>query len=205
MGTSLEGSMEGLLEPVLDCLLEMEVGASSTEGRRLPEMPDGRRAIVVVVEREEGGRGVGDWDDKMERYSNIGGLGAVRSEDEDGGGGSRKILSRSQRKKGKWGGDQSKVAGCGACTAAIESASSPSSTISIPRRAPRILTGHQEKGRQGAKLRSTARARKQRRDSAAAVVSSVQLQCMYVPSEPRRHRDLESNGVLDRAPRGSPN
>ncbi len=60
MGTSLEVSIEGLLEPVLDCLLEMEVGASSTEGRRLPEMPEGRRAIVVVVEREGVGASVGD-------------------------------------------------------------------------------------------------------------------------------------------------
>ena len=62
-----------------DCLLETEAGASRTEGRRLPEMPDGRRDMVegeeekeeVVVGGKEGewgsvGAGVEDGDDKME-------------------------------------------------------------------------------------------------------------------------------------------
>ena len=53
MGTSLEGSMEGRREDTADCRLEMEVGESSTDGRRKAvglASSEVRRDMAVGVE-----------------------------------------------------------------------------------------------------------------------------------------------------------
>ena len=60
IGTSLEGSMDGRREDAPDCLLETEVGESSTEGRRAKAgglvSSEVRRDMVVVVDGDEGAR-----------------------------------------------------------------------------------------------------------------------------------------------------
>ena len=58
MGISLEGSIEGRREDAPDCRLEMEVGESSTDGRRKEEVIGLTSSEVRRDMVEAGGEGI---------------------------------------------------------------------------------------------------------------------------------------------------
>lgn len=65
MGTSLEGSIEGRREDAPDCRLEIEVGESSTDGRRKEAKEVGLVSSEVRRDMVYGTKECLGWDDKM--------------------------------------------------------------------------------------------------------------------------------------------